>query len=147
MAFVRWLYLMKSKVMNPGYGGFRTVGRWVCAATVVVGSLVVQPVGAEELLSDADVARIMASHKGKASEVSEPRKVVLCWSPPDHPAGTHAYELLANDYAERLNSIRAITATAVKDFPTEAQWSDADLVVFNLTVQAAGKPHRYRHQR
>ena len=90
----------------------------------------------DELLSEAQIQHILNQEPSRNGDVSTPRKVLICWSAPDHPKGTHAYKAFAKSFASTLDAIGKIDAITVEDFPTNEQWKDADLVVFYLTQKS-----------
>ncbi|MDP0490933.1 MAG: ThuA domain-containing protein [Verrucomicrobiota bacterium JB023] len=97
---------------------------------------------AHEVLTEVEIASILEHNQGEEEELSSPRKLLFCWSKPDHPEGTHSYERFATYWANQLNQVDKIQASAVKGFPNKAQWENADLVVFNLT-QSNLQPEQY----
>ena len=67
------------------------------------------------------------------ANASTPQKALFCWSAPDHPEGTHAYEQFTHAMTALFSRIENIEAQAVRGFPSDEQWADSDLVVFFLT--------------
>jgi type 1 glutamine amidotransferase len=86
-----------------------------------------------ELIEKIVVKKVLSAKSARAGKISAPRKVLLCWSKPDHPKGTHGYEIFAKSMGMRLNRVDNVAARAVQGFPTKEQWADADLVIFFLT--------------
>ena len=63
---------------------------------------------------------------------AEPAYILLCWSSPDHPKGTHDYEGFATFYAETLEA-EGYKTRVKEGFPTAEDWKEVDLVILNLT--------------
>ena len=88
---------------------------------------------ADEPAPNDVVKKILSAKSERGGKISAPRKVLLCWSKPDHPKGTHGYEKYAKTMGTLLSKVDNVDAQAVKGFPTDEQWADADLMVFYLT--------------
>ncbi|MFT5127503.1 MAG: hypothetical protein ACI8W8_001106 [Rhodothermales bacterium] len=88
-------------------------------------------VDAGEVLSPEAIAQVLKADT--AGQVSTPRNILLCWSKPDHPPGTHDYEGFAESMAATLNKVESVSAVAVNGFPDTGKWTKADLVIFFLT--------------
>ena len=95
-----------------------------------------------EVLTEVEIESIFKQNKNESEETSSPRNLLFCWSKPDHPKGTHAYQRFATFWAKQLDQIDKINASAVEGFPSKNQWEEADLVVFNLT-QTDLQPKQY----
>ncbi len=102
-------------------------------AVILISLAAARLAPAEDVLSETEIRKILTRQPNRKGAVSSQRRVLLCWSPADHPAGTHAYEGFAKSLAATLDKVEKISASPVKIFPTDEQWKDADLVVFNLT--------------
>jgi len=99
---------------------------------------------ASEILTKPQIQQILQQNGKDEVGLSDHKNLLFCWSPADHPHGTHAYEAFANHWAQALNPIPHLNATAVKGFPSEEQWENADLVVFNLTQKSLTKQNYQR---
>lgn len=64
--------------------------------------------------------------------LSDPIKIVWVWSKHDHAPGFHEYEKVRDKYGLLLKSVEKVDVESVYKFPTDEQWSTADLVVFYL---------------
>lgn len=91
---------------------------------------------ADGLLSEAQIEKVLNETPEKTGELSGPRKILFCWSKPDHPKGTHSYQGFATTLAASLSELNKVEAVAVEGFPAKDLWKDADLVVFNLTQKS-----------
>lgn len=89
---------------------------------------------AEEFLTSAQIEGILRFDGEQRNEVSSARKVLFCWSKPDHPKLTHPYHLFAKSFSSDLRKIENVQASAVEGYPNAEQWEEADLVVFYLTA-------------
>ena len=85
----------------------------------------------------ADIVRsILQSPSAGGDRIKSPHQVLICWSDPDHPVGTHGYQQFSTSMSALLSRVDNIKAQSVKGFPSTEQWASADLVIFFLTQKA-----------
>jgi type 1 glutamine amidotransferase len=64
------------------------------------------------------------------SKRNAPTKIVLVYTVPDHPYGSHMYEHECNLLAHCLKQTKGVDAIVVKDWPDESQLKDVNAIVF-----------------
>ena len=107
--------------------------KYALGTTILATLATLSATCADETATSDVVQTILSAESHRGETISSPRSVVICWSEPDHPSGTHGYEMFSKEMRTRLNKVDNIEAQAVQGFPTEELWDDADLVVFFLT--------------
>src|SRR5262245_7137146 len=68
--------------------------------------------------------------RSNRAEETPPAKIVLVYTQPDHPFGTHMYEHECKLLAHCLKQTRGVEATVVRDWPDKAQLDRVRSLVF-----------------
>lgn len=84
---------------------------------------------------DSPLKSVLEVDPSQASKLAAPKKVVIAWSEADHPPNTHGYELFANTFGGLLSKVEGLEVRTVEGFPLAADWENADLVIFYLTIK------------
>jgi type 1 glutamine amidotransferase len=97
-------------------------------------------IGYGETVNSVDaVAEVLATARTSQETIRQPRRILACWTEPDHPKHTHGYQRLAQWLKADLDRLDDVSVTTVNGFPEDALWKDADLVVFFLTLKSISK--------
>jgi type 1 glutamine amidotransferase len=76
------------------------------------------------------VALAAAQADDSVGKNNAPTNIVLVYTVPDHPYGSHMYEHECNLLAHCLKQTKGVNAIVVKDWPNESQLKDMNAIVF-----------------